>query len=487
MDQFENPETQPTHLRPEKVASSSSPLINILAGVVLGVSLGWLIWTQLFSSPLDQVPWPERGLPLFVGRMMELKEALKETPEWERRLYSAMLLDSPNDLPLAISWYEELAANTSEPQIRVQLAILEGESGRIEQVRQRVAEWDGWQEPYPQFAQLLRIAYLNPSETTRDLNTKVIEEIDEPWFRQQLMARLFADDRVRVPSLGATKLSARSARMLVLVRLFAAITLFITIAGSIGLFFLRSYSRLQPAALRMGTAPIPPCWSGPAGTAVFIRSGAIFILLTAGGGILEGRVGFSVPIIWLCVSLMSILACLDLAHRYLFKPVGLGIREGFGLSVPKARRGQLLLWIASLLSAAALGGWGIVWISERLKLPIHWAESFDADFVWGSSSTVGLIGIHAVVFGPIFEELLFRGLLFATLRTKFDFGPAAILSAIMFSLIHGYGIAGFLSVAWTGVLWAWAYEKTGSLLPGVIAHGIHNFLWSSVLIAFLRG
>ena len=37
--------------------------------------------------------------------------------------------------------------------------------------------------------------------------------------------------------------------------------------------------------------------------------------------------------------------------------------------------------------------------------------------------------VEYVVFAPLFEELAFRGLLFAILRRKFRFLPAALISA----------------------------------------------------------
>jgi uncharacterized protein len=488
MNQLENSHLQPSDLPPGRVVSSVSwSVTNILSVVVLGVSLVWLMWAQIFYSGLDRVAWPEFGLPLVVGRMMELKEALKEVSPWERRLYSSMLIDSPTDLALAITWYEELAAHSADPRISVQLAILQGEAGRIEQVRQRVGQWELQEEPYPQFAHLIIAAYLNPSEPARHFDIQLMRQIGEIWFRERLIARLTGATSDHARGLGSTKLPSLSTRMLRLIRVFAAIGLITTIGGSLALFFILFHSRANPEALSLGTASLPPCWSGTTAIAVLVRSGAIFALLTVGGGILESKTGFSLPILWLCVSVLGILACLALAHRYLFKPFGLEMQQAFGLSFTKATRGRLFLWVASLLGAASLGEWGIMWIAERLSLSAHWTESFDTDFVWGTPPTVGLTGIHAVVFAPIFEELVFRGLLFATLRIKFDFGWAAILSAVMFSLMHGYSITGFLSVAWTGLLWAWSYEKTRSLLPGMIAHAIHNFIWSSALIGFFRG
>jgi len=46
---------------------------------------------------------------------------------------------------------------------------------------------------------------------------------------------------------------------------------------------------------------------------------------------------------------------------------------------------------------------------------------------------------------------------------------------------------GFASVFLSGLLWAWAYEKTGSLLPGMIAHAANNLAVAVTLLALLRG
>ena len=66
------------------------------------------------------------------------------------------------------------------------------------------------------------------------------------------------------------------------------------------------------------------------------------------------------------------------------------------------------------------------------------------------------------------------------------FVPAALLSAGVFAVAHGYGWIGFISVLWSGLLWAWAYEKTGSLIPGMVAHALNNLLVCLAVMALLR-
>jgi uncharacterized protein len=91
-----------------------------------------------------------------------------------------------------------------------------------------------------------------------------------------------------------------------------------------------------------------------------------------------------------------------------------------------------------------------------------------------------------VVWTPFVEELTFRGLLYGTLRTRTGAPLAALASGCLFAAAHGYGLAGFGSVLVSGLLWCWAYEKTGSLLPGMIAHAANNLAVAITLLMLLR-
>ena len=85
------------------------------------------------------------------------------------------------------------------------------------------------------------------------------------------------------------------------------------------------------------------------------------------------------------------------------------------------------------------------------------------------------LGILVILAAPISEEVFFRGFLFGGLRGRMSFWPAAILSGLLFGLVHLPG--GALQVpplAVFGVLLAWLYERTGSLGPPIVMHMIQN-------------
>jgi uncharacterized protein len=79
----------------------------------------------------------------------------------------------------------------------------------------------------------------------------------------------------------------------------------------------------------------------------------------------------------------------------------------------------------------------------------------------------------AVVFAPIFEETMFRGVIYGSLRSKLGVWPAALLSGAIFSGVH-FEVYGFLPRLVLGVLLALLFEKYKSLYPSMCLHATHN-------------
>ncbi|HEY8638924.1 MAG TPA: CPBP family glutamic-type intramembrane protease [Solirubrobacterales bacterium] len=82
-----------------------------------------------------------------------------------------------------------------------------------------------------------------------------------------------------------------------------------------------------------------------------------------------------------------------------------------------------------------------------------------------------------VVVAPIAEEIFFRGMLFGGLRKRLSTFPAAAISALVFGALHGTtGITAVPPLIVFGFMLALLYERTGSLVPGMIAHAFNNAL-----------
>jgi len=77
------------------------------------------------------------------------------------------------------------------------------------------------------------------------------------------------------------------------------------------------------------------------------------------------------------------------------------------------------------------------------------------------------------IIAPIAEEVFFRGFVFAGLHRHVGLLAAMLLSAGLFALVH------IAPTSWPpifvyGALFALLYERTGSIWPGVFAHGLMN-------------
>jgi membrane protease YdiL (CAAX protease family) len=80
-----------------------------------------------------------------------------------------------------------------------------------------------------------------------------------------------------------------------------------------------------------------------------------------------------------------------------------------------------------------------------------------------------------VVAAPISEEVCFRGMLFGGLRTRMPRLVAALLSALIFGGLHALtGISAVPPLIFFGFVLALLYERTGSIVPGVLLHMLNN-------------
>ncbi|AIN93124.1 CPBP family intramembrane metalloprotease [Treponema putidum] len=86
---------------------------------------------------------------------------------------------------------------------------------------------------------------------------------------------------------------------------------------------------------------------------------------------------------------------------------------------------------------------------------------------------------------PIYEELIFRGVIYDDTKKLFNVKIAALVSAVLFGLIHLHG--SYMQIVVTmmgGLLSAYCYEKTKSLYACILLHSIHN-LMSNVIYRLL--
>lgn len=116
----------------------------------------------------------------------------------------------------------------------------------------------------------------------------------------------------------------------------------------------------------------------------------------------------------------------------------------------------------------ALLGWATVTrpvLGEALRSP--------------ASALVVFLFVTVVV--PMIEETIFRGFVYAGLRRHWPVFTAAVGSALLFAAMH-HSTEALVPIGLIGLVLAFVYERTRSLLPAVICHGLHNFLILSLLL-----
>lgn len=86
------------------------------------------------------------------------------------------------------------------------------------------------------------------------------------------------------------------------------------------------------------------------------------------------------------------------------------------------------------------------------------------------------IQVALIVFAAaISEELCFRGMLFGGLRQRLPRSAAALLSAAVFGGLHAAtGLSAVPLLIAFGFILALLYEKTGSIVPGILLHMLNN-------------
>jgi membrane protease YdiL (CAAX protease family) len=86
---------------------------------------------------------------------------------------------------------------------------------------------------------------------------------------------------------------------------------------------------------------------------------------------------------------------------------------------------------------------------------------------------IGLI-ILAVAVAPIAEEVFFRGMLYNALRRRLPVIVAALIQAILFGLVHPFGVVDRLAIVLIGLVLAAVYEWRKTLVAPMLLHALIN-------------
>ncbi len=167
------------------------------------------------------------------------------------------------------------------------------------------------------------------------------------------------------------------------------------------------------------------------------------------------------------------------------------LRSGFNL-----RRAPLRCYFAAILLGLGLGPL----LLQAIASSGHWIEYMQprggADALVQHAEAQAerlrmapwpLVIFCFAVVPAIFEELFFRGLLFRALRLSLSATGTVLVTGVMFAGFHlittsGLGLARVVPTLLMGFALGWLCYKSGSAIPGMILHGLHNTLGLSAAI-----
>lgn len=198
----------------------------------------------------------------------------------------------------------------------------------------------------------------------------------------------------------------------------------------------------------------------------------------------------TLPVGWLLAEQVSPVATIPFSTGMLALITVIVVRVRYGVGAPRLLLGDgPLRWRdAGVGAVAALGAYVVINVGLSVllsgrELPQVQEGLRDAAL---DPQTALLIGLTALVIGPIGEELFFRGLLFQSLRRSLGLWPGIGLSSVVFALAHVQAtLAGtlllFVAFFPLGMFFAWLFDRRRSLLAPIAGHATYNGLSFALL------
>lgn len=177
----------------------------------------------------------------------------------------------------------------------------------------------------------------------------------------------------------------------------------------------------------------------------------------------------------------------------LFAPISYPITPALWLHLTTALLLVLLIkhFGASIISTIQLNTVETKWFVLTICIAVlywlvdYWAMKFVFNInhsatitAWNQANSGYLtwsVFISSVLMAPVFEELFFRGLLFCAILRRFNEVSAALISALLFALIH-WSWPEFISLFLAGLIYAGLAYKSKSVITPIIAHMVHNLM-----------
>ncbi|MBN1587485.1 MAG: CPBP family intramembrane metalloprotease [Candidatus Omnitrophica bacterium] len=120
-----------------------------------------------------------------------------------------------------------------------------------------------------------------------------------------------------------------------------------------------------------------------------------------------------------------------------------------------------------------LGSLIVAWVADLLQYDAPTQAAFELLYSEERGAMLTYSTLFVVLMGPVSEEIFFRGVAYPALKKYMDWRLALVLGAALFSVLHGDWLT-LLPITLLGIALTLIYERTGSLIPGILIHSAHN-------------
>lgn len=155
-------------------------------------------------------------------------------------------------------------------------------------------------------------------------------------------------------------------------------------------------------------------------------------------------------------------------------------KDAFKMGVSKVFTNSLLKSIVLVVIFNIFFSYGMIYLTNILIGVFPQLNSI-VYTTMASNTTLIFIGslISSIIIAPLFEELIFRGIILNKLSDRFTIHTAVLVSSILFGICHSFG--GMFSAFVFGVCMSILYLKTLNIMVPIIAHGLNN-LFSEIIV-----
>jgi membrane protease YdiL (CAAX protease family) len=310
---------------------------------------------------------------------------------------------------------------------------------------------------------LLRAVSGGPPWTNSEI--QVLKE-ELGWFGE--LAEAASNDAARA------RVTSASQRILLVIGLGGLAIAVLFVVGMILLLVAivernRLVLRLQPAEFR---------------GAIYLQGFALYLITMVGGGFIGGLAGGSVL---LSVVLILISLLVGLIYPVL-RGVPFGVmRQELGLHAGAGFGREVMAGVATYVACLPVMAIGLM-LTTLLQMLVNGGHSNAQEIshpiigvIDGADwRLIALLAGLAAVQGPITEEIMFRGALYGALRSRFGRIGSLLVMAFCFAVVHPQGLLAVPALMGIALAFGFMREWRGSLIAGIVTHGLHN----AVLIAF---